>query len=101
MAVVSLVKVQLELPPRVKLPVILAALGQSDNGLDVAIELVLEAVLGAMVVGAAELASIANHPSALVQHNLILGLVVALEIRPVIFENPPPVLCAQVEEQRV
>lgn len=84
-------KMQLELPSWVKLPVVLSTFGESNYGLDVAIQFVLETVLSAMVVGAAKLAAITNHASTFVQNELILGLVVPLEIRPVIFENLPPV----------
>lgn len=99
MAVVSLVEMQLELPSWVKLPVILSALGESDDGLDVAVELVLEAVLGAVVVGAAELASIADHASTVVQDELVLRLVVPLEVLAVIFEHFAPVFGAEEEEE--
>lgn len=101
MAVVSLVEMQLELPSWVKLPVVLSTFGESNYGLDVAIEFVLEAVLSTMVIGAAKLASISNHASTLIQNKLILGLIIPLEIRPVIFENLPPIFRAEIEKQRI
>lgn len=84
MAIVSLVKVQLEFPSWVKLSIIFSTFGESNDGLDIAIELILEAILGAMVVGTAELASIANHTSTVVQDEFVLGLIVSLEVLSII-----------------
>lgn len=101
MSIVSFVEMQLELPSWVKLPVVLSTFGESNYGLDVAIELILEAILSAMVIGAAKLAAIANHSSTLIQNKLILSLIIPLKIHPVIFENPPPIFRAEIEKQRI